>query len=321
MKIKNLLPFLLLVFSSCSTQSVFYPAGTSEAQVSFSANNKQMQLLNRINLRPTEVVNQDFYAPNMPNGLNGALNGFRSEVANRKYFTLNTTLNQYKEIGDGNFPKPLTPEQIQNAAGNADVLVVLEMFDQVYRDDYRIEIRRQDLGNKTYKEVDFIVGKRTIYFKIGWKTYDAKTGTILDEKTYEEEYFYEAESLERDRATQLLNANFPRELGNLGSRFGLDYASRISPTNHFIYRTIYTSGNKWLEKAAIDVRKENWDDAEKEWQRGIKQEVKRKKLAKLYHNLAISAERRGDLAQAKEFAKLAANQHPIGNKTQVAVGY
>jgi hypothetical protein len=318
---KNLLPLLFLILTACGTQSVFYPTGTSEALVSFPANNKQIQLLNRINLRPTEVFNQDYYTPSLANGLNGALSGFRSEVYNRKYFTLNTSLNQFQEIGDGNFPKPLTPKQIQGAAGNADILVVLEMFDQVYRDDYRIEIRRQDLGNKTYKEVDFIVGKRTIIFKLGWKTYSAKTGTILDEKTYNEEYFYEAESLERVRATQLLNANFPKELGNLGSRLGADYASRISPTNHYTYRTIYTSGNKWLEKGAIDVRKENWNDAEQEWQRGIKQEVKRKKLAKLYHNLAILAERSGDLTQAKEYAKLAANQHPIGNKTQNAVGY
>ena len=49
--------------------------------------------------------------------------------------------------------------------------------------------------------------------------------------------------------------------------------------------------------------------------------LKRKKLAYLYHNLAINEERKGNIEKAREYARLAANQHPVGVKTQSKVGF
>ena len=57
------------------------------------------------------------------------------------------------------------------------------------------------------------------------------------------------------------------------------------------------------------------------WLEGLEHEVTRKKLAYLYHNLAINEERQGNIEKAREYARLAANQHPVGVKTQSKVGF
>ncbi len=314
---------LVLLFSilSCGTQSVHYPVGTSDATIKLPINNKRIVVLNRVKLPYSVQRNEQIFQPNTTRALDGILNGFRKEVKNRKYFYNVANITDYLKTANGKYPAKLTPEELKGIARDADFVVSLEMFDQAIKDVYTVEIRRQPLGDKTYKEVDFFVGKRTIFFDVGWRLYNANSGVLVDEQTYQEDYFYESEALERIRSTQLLDANFDRELRNLGNRYGKRFAQRVSPTNHYTYREIYTAGNAYLEKGAIEVRSEDWSKAEKQWLRGIRSETKRKKLAKLYHNLAIANEKSGDLEQAKEYAQLAANQHPIGVKTQGIIGY
>jgi hypothetical protein len=230
-------------------------------------------------------------------------------------------IEDYKEKADGSLPNKLTASELKNVSRDADFVASLEMLEQRYRDDYTIEIRRENLGDNVYKEVDFFVGKRTVIFNLGWRLYNAKTGEMIDEWETNDEYSYEAESRVRVNATNLLESKYPLELNNLGQRLGRDFATRVSPTNHYIYRNIYTTGNKYLENGAIDVRKEDWENAEKNWLKGVKFEKNRKKLAKLYHNLAMAEEKKGNPEKAKEYAKLASYQHPLGRKTQGTVGY
>jgi hypothetical protein len=77
----------------------------------------------------------------------------------------------------------------------------------------------------------------------------------------------------------------------------------------------------YLENGAKAAAQEKWDQAQNTWLEGVEFEVKRKKLAYLYHNLAINEERKGNTNKAREYARLAANQHPVGVKTQSIVGF
>jgi hypothetical protein len=314
---------ILLIFSAfgCGTQSVYYPTGTSKATIDLPDNNGRIVVLNRVRLGVSVVSDNGFFIPNIKNGMNGALTGFRNEINNRRYFTNVANIEDYKEKADGSFPNKLTASELKNVSRDADFVASLEMLEQRYRDDYTIEIRRENLGDNVYKEVDFFVGKRTVIFNLGWRLYNAKTGEMIDEWETNDEYSYEAESRVRVNATNLLESKYPLELNNLGQRLGRDFATRVSPTNHYIYRNIYTTGNKYLENGAIDVRKEDWENAEKNWLKGVKFEKNRKKLAKLYHNLAMAEEKKGNPEKAKEYAKLASYQHPLGRKTQGTVGY
>ncbi|MBT8327910.1 MAG: hypothetical protein KJP21_09315 [Bacteroidia bacterium] len=318
---KLLYVLCLGLFACGTTTNVNYPIGTTEAAIMLPESNKRIVTLNRVRLDYSVVTRDGHMSPNSTDALMGSINGFNNGIKSRKYFNNIAQISNFQQNANGIFPDSLSVEELKQVARDADFVVALEMFDQYYSDRYNIEIRRQEVGEKTYREVDYFVGRRTIYVTVGWRVYSAKTGQLLDEQVYEEDYFYEAESLRRINATQLLENNFRREMSNLGFRLGSKFASRISPTKHYTYRTIYTKGNDHLEKAAIDVRAEDWTKAEEHWQRGIKREKKRKKLAKLYHNLAMAAEKSGNLTQAKEYAKLAANQHPIGVKTQSLVGY
>lgn len=320
---KWLTPFVfLLVFSSCiSTQQISYKIGSSEATLELPAESKSIALVNRMRLAYNDRNTGQTFFSNNANALNAAINGFGREVNSRRYLQYAYTGNAYLNEAGRQRAEVLNLDQIKQQSQNRDLLVSVFAFDQEFSDSYTIEIRRQNMGGNVYREIDFYIGRRTINFTLGFRLYNAKTGEIVDEQVYEEEHFYESESLERMRSTQLLNNNFNRELTALGDRYGRLYASRISPVNHFVYRDIYPSGSTWLENGSTAARSENWDQAIDQWQTGVNLDKRGKYLAMLYHNLAISAERNGNLVKAKEYAQLAANQHPLGAKTQAVVGY
>jgi hypothetical protein len=249
------------------------------------------------------------------------INNFKNQVRRQKFMSVSHTQEKYKKRANGQFPDTLTSNEIKSSGIGSDIIASLEMLDQKINDTYTIDIRRENLGNNIYKEVDYIIGKRTIDVKTGWRLYDVKSGTLIDEWEQNKNYFYEAESLDRARATSLLNNNYKRELYSLGADLGRQYAQRISPTKHLRTRNIYASGNIYLENGARAATQEKWDDAQDIWLEGLEHEVKRKKLAYLYHNLAINEERQGNIEKAREYARLAANQHPLGVKTQSKVGF
>lgn len=313
---------ILLTFSSClSTQRISYKIGSSESSLELPPESKSLALVNRMRLAYNDRnMGQTFFSNNA-NALHAAINGFGSEINGRRYLVYNNTGNAYLMEAGNQRGSVLNADQVKQQSQNRDLLVSIYAYNQEFEDAYTLDIRRQNMGGNVYREVDFYIGRRTINFTIGFRLYNAKTGEVLDEQLYEEEYFYESESLERIRSTQLLNNNFNRELTALGNRYGRLYASRISPVNHFVYRDIYPNGNSWLESGSNAARAENWEEAVNQWERGTKREKRHKQLAMLYHNLAIAAERNDNLVQAKEYAKLAANQHPLGVKTQAIVGY
>jgi hypothetical protein len=320
---KKYLFLLAIVLSGCvSTQNITWNTGETPGTLTLPEGTKKITLLDRVTIQyPYSNANSTVLNPNVLDIQQGAINGLSNRIKNQSYLTISNYANQFKHIANGSFPPPLTKAEIQQIGSGSDVLAALEMLDQTITDKYTVEIRRENLGNNVYREVDFFIGRRNITMKLGWRLYDTKTGEVLDEWTQEDNYFYEGESRERVRATSILNANYKRELFNLGSRYGSLYASRISPTSIRTTTQLYTKGNAFLVNGIKQVRLENWDDAEAIWLNGIEQETKRKKLAMLYHNLAMNEMRKGDDAQAKEYAKLAVNQHPIGAKTQSVAGY
>ncbi len=311
---------LLILFSSCvSQQNIQWKTGTTAATIQLPDDAKTMVVLNRVRL--SYPFSGTDISANTPEFMRSCLNSFKNQIRRQQFLSASSTRENYTINANGAFPDTLTLSEVKSIGMGSDVVASLEMLDQKTRDSYAVEIRRENLGNNVYREIDYFIGKRTIDVKVGWRLYQTSSGIIIDEWEQSKSYTYEAESTVRTRATSLLNLNYKKELSNLGVTFGRQYAQRISPTQHFISRSIYTSSNAYLENGARAALQEKWDEAEEIWLEGTVQETKRKKRAYLYHNLAINEERKGDINKAREYAKLAANQHPVGVKTQSIVGF
>ena len=320
MRFKLILFILPVIFSSCVTQQkISWETGITEATIKLPAELKSISVLNRVRLAYS--FNNMGLNPNVPDFMLACINNFKNQIRRQKFLSLSNAQEKYKHRANGQFPDTLTKNEIISTGIGSDIIASLEMLDQKINDTYTIDIRRENLGNKTYREVDYIVGKRTIKVKTGWRLYNTKSGSLIDQWEQNKTYFYEAESLERSRATSLLNVNYKREMFNLGAELGRQYAQRISPIKHLQTREVYASGNLYLENGAKAAAQEKWDQAQNTWLEGVEFEVKRKKLAYLYHNLAINEERKGNTNKAREYARLAANQHPVGVKTQSIVGF
>ena len=259
--------------------------------------------------------------PNNPDLLNAAYNSLRSNLNRLSYLRIVKESSSFAQNANGKLPKPLSTTDLQQVGVGSDLVVALEKFSQQIEDTYTVEIRRENLGNSTFREVDFYIGKRQIGVTIGWRLYNAKTGEVIDTWEEQNNYFYEAESRTRLRTTQLLNTNYRSEMMGLGSMFGSRYAARISPMEFRQTELLYSDGNEALRKGIIQVRIQNWSQAATIWEQGLRRERKRKKQAMLLHNLAINEQRKGNTSAAREWAAKAANKHPIGVKTQSRVGF
>lgn len=314
---------ILLFANGCtSTQNISWEVSQTDAEIQLPANARTITLVNRIRLDyPYNQTNSTVLNPNVPNVMQNALSGVRNQIRSQGFLQVNRTSEIYKLSAPKTFPDLLSPTQIKTAAQGSDLVLCLSMLQQSIVDDYKVEIRRVDLGNNIYKEVDMYIGRRNIPVKLGWRLYDAKTGKLIDQWSKEENYFYEAESRERIRTTNLLNANYQRELNNLGSYFGQLYGTRISPISHRRSLPLYTDGSDYIRKGYLAAISEDWSGAINDWTSGLSKETKAKKKAMLYHNLAVASERLGQNAQARNYAQKAANLHPLGVETQSRVGF
>lgn len=311
-----------LLFCCASTEQVTWKTGVTQAEIELPADAKTVTILNRIRLAYLyNKTNSTVLNPNNLNVVNGALAGVKNRLNSQQYLRIIETNSSYPVTANGKFPQLLNVSDVRNVARGGDLVLVLAMFNQSITDDYKIEIRRENLGNNTYREVDHFIGRRSIPVKLGWRLYDAKTGNLIDQWEQKEEYYYEAESRVRLGATSLLDANYQKELNNLGNKHGLRYAIRISPTSHIRTMKIYTSGSAALTEGARFAKADEWENAVKTWVSDVRIETKGRAKAMLYHNLAISAERAGDNIQARKYAKQAASYHPLGAETQSLVGF
>jgi len=320
---KKQILILLVLFSACaSTHPVSYVTGISEATISLPEGARNVSIINRIRLAyPTNNANVLLLNANNTDLLNATVNTFRNTLRSQNYLTIVNESQAHKSNANGTYPAALSTTDLKQIGMGSDLVISLEKFSQRIEDSYTIEIRRQNLGNNTFREVDFYIGKRKIDVQLGWRLYDTKTGVIIDEWEENDNYFYESEGLTRVRATQLLNINYRREMQNLGNSYGRRYASRISPTTHQQTVALYSAGNDALVAGINAAKNGQWHEAQNIWERGLKTEVKRKKRAMLLHNLAINQEQMGNNAEARKLAAQAAEEHPLGAKTQSIVGF
>ncbi|HYG51043.1 MAG TPA: DUF6340 family protein [Flavobacteriales bacterium] len=191
----------------------------------------------------------------------------------------------------GNVPQPLAWTTVDSlcTAHKADILVVLEYFDS----DAGIS---QTINGRV--SPGYATNTNSVTVKTVWRVYKPITRTIIDDFT--------------GSSTKAASWRSPYFVANRADRYnttmhagywtGVDYGFRISEQWVLEARRYWKTGNKSMRYAAKLARFGQWDDATVIWQEQANSMVP-KVRARALHNMAVYAERKGDLNAALNYAQ------------------
>lgn len=218
-----------------------------------------------------------------------------------------------------NLPPPLEWREIERICAdfNADAVATIESFDS----DNNVSTRRVDEKKKTkegkeYTETHYDSRQRT-GVRMGWRLYDPKTKTILDEFVTDD-YLERTASgrTERDAVGRL-----PSQVSvtrDVAYNVGLEYGARIAPTYIQVGRQYYAKAKGFKEQmkqATRFAQGGSWDRAANIW-KNIEARARagndKKAAGRAAFNMAVAAEKNGNLDIALEWAQKAWNDY--GNK-------
>jgi hypothetical protein len=199
----------------------------------------------------------------------------------------------YYGSGDRNVPAPLSWVTVDSlcAANHADILVALEYFDSDAGIAMTVNNPRISPGYAT--------NTNNVTIKTVWRIYKPITRTIIDDfngnsttnnSTWRSPYFV---SNRAQRYGTTLSG---------GYWVGIEYGFRISEQWMLETRPYWKGGNKSLRYAGKLARFGQWDDANAIWQTQANSMVS-KVRARALHNMAVYAERKGDLNAALNYAQ------------------
>jgi len=247
-----------------------------------------------------------------------AVRGLTSALTRTPRFTVVTTGIEMAGSKAGvNLPTPLDWSEVERICGqySADAIATIESFDSDNAiNTRRTEEKKKDKNGKPYTEVRYNALQRTSV-RMGWRLYDPKTRTIIDE-------FVTDDYLERSasgRSERDAVSSLPAQVSvtrDVAYNVGLEYGARIAPTYVQVHRQYYGKAKGYkdqMSQAVRYARNHSWDRAAAIWKdieaRGGEN---RKARGRAAFNMAVAAEKSGNLEVALEWANKAWNEY--GNK-------
>ncbi|MBK7936381.1 MAG: hypothetical protein IPJ82_04565 [Lewinellaceae bacterium] len=216
-----------------------------------------------------------------------------------------------------NLPPALEWSRIEQICGDysADAVAAIESFDS----DNSISTRRNDDRKKdkngNYYTVTTYDARQRTGVRIGWRLYDPKTRTILDEYVTDD-YLERTASGKTEQASK---SNLPSQVSvtrDVAFNVGIEYGSRIAPVYVNINRQYYGKAKGFesqMEKAARFAQGQDWDRAADLWKTIVERSGENHKAAgRAAYNMAVAAEVKGNLDIALDWAQKAWNDY--GNK-------
>lgn len=218
-----------------------------------------------------------------------------------------------------NLPPPLEWREIERICSeyNADAVATIESFDSDNATNTRrVDERKKDKNGKPYTETRFDSRQRT-GVRMGWRLYDPKTRVILDEFTTDDYLERNASGrTERDAVGRL-----PSQVSvtrDVAYNVGLEYGARIAPTYVRVGRQYYAKAKGYktqMKQATRYAQGGDWEKAANIW-KNIEPRAKagdnRKAAGRAAFNMAVAAEKNGNLDIALDWAQKAWNDY--GNK-------
>ena len=216
-----------------------------------------------------------------------------------------------------NLPAPLPWAEMQRICDdyNADAILTIESFDSDNSASARrVETKRKDKNGKEYIDVSFDARQRT-GVRMGWRMYDPKTQTIVDEFVTDDHLERTASGTTERAALGNLPSpvNVSRTVANNG---GVRYGMRVAPVYVEISRKYYAKAKGFtddMKKASRFAQSRDWNKAAEAWKLVEARAADNRKAAgRAAYNMAFAAEMQGELDIATDWAKRAWEQH--GNK-------
>jgi hypothetical protein len=214
---------------------------------------------------------------------------------------------------------PLSWREIERICADfsASAVIALEMFDSDnhIRTEKKQHKRKDDDGNE-YEETVFDASERVVV-KLGWRIYDVKTQSIIDEVTVQDEQSDSRSGLKTEKQA-LAELQDPRTLTfRVSEQAGEKYAERIAPIWITVSRTFYKKSkgpeSPDMERAARYFETDQWEDAAQIWQNILKNRSSSEEARGMAaYNLAVAAEKNGMLDSALEWAQKSYGE--FGNK-------
>ena len=247
-------------------------------------------------------------------GRQSAIDGLTNALTRTPRFQVRSTGFETTGSRNGNrMEAPLPWSEIRRLAEqhDADAILAIESFDsdQFLRTEevkYKEKVDGEEVEKIKYRS------DRNMQVKIGWRLYDPKERIIVDEHVALAETDVNAEG----KTEELSVSNLPDQIRvtrDLGYDAGVRYGMRIAPVWITVGRNFYTSAKKEdkaeMEKAARYTKTDNWERAAEIWKAMLNSSVDPKTPGKAAHNLAVAAERMGQLQYALDWAQRAYTEY------------
>lgn len=217
------------------------------------------------------------------------------------------------------FTTPLPWDEIEHICKKfgADGVISIEKFDSNnFRD---VTSRKRKTKDKEGKEVEETVydAKQTVDVHLGWRIYDLKTRTIIDEVDVTDSDS-DSENGRKSREEARENLEDPRIVTyRVSETAGRKYAERIAPIWITVSRTFYKKAKGPYEddmaKAARLFETDNWEGAVEIWQAILSSPNANDDVKGMAsYNMAVACEKRGLLTVALDWAQQSYGEY--GNK-------
>jgi len=187
-----------------------------------------------------------------------------------------------------------------------DALVVLEYFDSDSRIAVVPRVRDVTQNGRRINVSDFMANA-DLRVRTTWRVYDDSTKNIIDQHTFEDlTTFNNAGPNPQAAQGGLPNKRFA--INQSGFNAGKEYGCRISPFWISVQRRFYKKGSHELELANARATKGRWNEAVTIW-KNIAKNTDKNISGRANYNLAVAAEREGNLEVAMEYAKIARDNY------------
>jgi hypothetical protein len=322
---KPILVFLLLSLTtwSCSTSSISLQV-LQPSQIVFPDYVQNIAIIDRSKpakgfkafaegLFSGEDIGQD------REGRHRAIQGLITTLGKTPRYNAKTTGLEYTNPQNGrSMGPPLSWREVEDLCRqySADIIIALESFDsnsniQLSTSSYKQKDKSTNLDVQKTR----YTANRNLRLYVGWRAYDPKAHAVLDDNTTNEftnhSYTGDTETLARNGLYSQINA-----VRELAGKSGEIYAMRVAPVYVNVSRSFFNTakGNDKnpMEEAFRYTKVNQWDKASDVWVGLVNDARDYKTKGKAAINLAVAAERDGNLTKALDWAQKAYST--FGNK-------
>jgi hypothetical protein len=303
-----------LLLGACSKRTVSLQA-MRPAEITFPSYVKTLVLVDRTKFNKSAVnILEGVLTGELPGEDKAAMQEAMASLQTALMHSPRFQVKLASEILEGNsitsaFPEPITWTKIEALCSlyNADAVVAFEMFDSdfILTNGKRKKTKevKDANGKKQEVEVDEYYAQGVANVAIGFRLYDPKAHTIVDQQRFTQTRTWDAagNTIQEALAALIIKSEASKQVARSASDA---YAFKIAPMPIYIQREFYAKSRKseTLEEGARQGEVSDWEGAIETWEKGLNK-GKKKDRGKIAYDMAVAYEVLGDLESAKKWAQ------------------